>query len=188
MPDVIIKGMEMRSACGGETDCFALDESGDYPMCRITGETRGYTFPVRERRMNNCPLRPAPKGYIDGNNLFSRIAGHSYYHGDTILSAIQCAIEGKESQESIPPANVRPAPEWISVEKRLPEDEAEVLTLVKYKWAKKHYYSLDAYSQIDGGWVRNEGVTHWMPLPEPPGGGAKNAITTEEQLGGDGDA
>lgn len=61
MPDVIIKGMEMRSACSGETDCFALDEYGDYPMCRITGETGGYTFPVRERRMYNCPLRPAPE-------------------------------------------------------------------------------------------------------------------------------
>lgn len=66
---------------------------------------------------------------------------------------------------------LHPAPEWISVEERLPEDETEVLTLVKYEWAKKHYYSLDAYSHIDGGWVRNEGVTHWMPLPEPPEGG-----------------
>lgn len=61
MPDVIIKGVEMRYACSGETDCFALDEHGDYPMCRITRETRGYTFPIRERRMDNCPLSPAPE-------------------------------------------------------------------------------------------------------------------------------
>lgn len=70
---------------------------------------------------------------------------------------------------------LRPAPEWISVDERLPENETEVLTLVKYKWAKKHYYSLDAYSHIDGGWVRNEGVTHWMPLPEPAAGGETDA-------------
>jgi len=60
MPDIIIRGMEMRSACSGETDCFALDEYGDYPMCRITGETRGYTFPIQEKCMDGCPLRPAP--------------------------------------------------------------------------------------------------------------------------------
>lgn len=28
--------------------------------------------------------------------LFSKIAGHSNYHGDSILSAIQCIKEGKE--------------------------------------------------------------------------------------------
>lgn len=37
-------------------ECFALDESGDYPMCRITGECRGYNFPTRSQRMDNCPL------------------------------------------------------------------------------------------------------------------------------------
>lgn len=45
--------MDMPSCCG---DCWALDESGDYPMCRITGETRGYNFNVLDRRMTNCPL------------------------------------------------------------------------------------------------------------------------------------
>ena len=37
-------------------DCFALDESGDYPYCRISHETRGYTFNVRQNRMPSCPL------------------------------------------------------------------------------------------------------------------------------------
>lgn len=150
MADVIIKGMEMRSACGGETDCFALDERGDYPMCRITGETRGYTFPVRERRMDNCPLRPAPK--------------------------------------------------WISVEERLPEDKEIVLVY----WNNIHCYTRDNYSVMRfhkgrteeelkavkficscDQWGNNkkpycwsdphgpmslfgQDVTHWMPLPEPP--------------------
>lgn len=173
MPDVLIKGMEMRSACGGETDCFALDESGDYPMCRITGETRGYTFPIRERRMDSCPLSPAPKGYIDGNNLFNRIAGHSYYHGDAILSAIQCAIEGKESHESIPPADISPAPEWISVEERLPNNMRDVL--VTAFWHEKWQTLMGWY---DGKWhvtandqVREDlSVRAWTekPLPEEP--------------------
>ena len=40
--------------CG---DCFALDESGDYPMCRITGEIRGYDFDVDFRKMDKCPIK-----------------------------------------------------------------------------------------------------------------------------------
>lgn len=36
------------------------------------------------------------KKYIDGDLLFSKIAGHSDYHGDNILSAISCLQEGKE--------------------------------------------------------------------------------------------
>lgn len=55
MPDVIIRGMRMPVCCA---DCNMLDDRGDYPVCVITGETRGYTFPVRERRMNACPLEP----------------------------------------------------------------------------------------------------------------------------------
>lgn len=54
---VYIKGMKMPSVCD---ECWALDESGDYPMCRITGETRGYNFRVYEKRMDKCPLIELP--------------------------------------------------------------------------------------------------------------------------------
>lgn len=54
---VYIKGLKMPNACD---ECWALDESGDYPMCRITGETRGYNFRVREKRMDRCPLIELP--------------------------------------------------------------------------------------------------------------------------------
>lgn len=54
---VLIKGMEMPNVCD---ECWALDESGDYPMCRITGATRGYNFPVRKERMDRCPLIELP--------------------------------------------------------------------------------------------------------------------------------
>lgn len=50
---VLIKDLDMPSCCG---KCFALDDNGDYPTCRITGETRGYTFRVRELRMDKCPF------------------------------------------------------------------------------------------------------------------------------------
>ena len=50
---VLIKGADMPAVCD---ECWALDDSGDYPMCRITQEQRGYTFRSRERRMDKCPL------------------------------------------------------------------------------------------------------------------------------------
>lgn len=50
---VIVRGMEMPKCC---EECWALDDYGDYPMCRITEEQRGYNFRTREKRMDRCPL------------------------------------------------------------------------------------------------------------------------------------
>ncbi len=57
---VLIKGMIMPTSCD---NCWALDDYGDYPRYRITEEQRGYNFPIRQKRMDNCPLVeiPAPK-------------------------------------------------------------------------------------------------------------------------------
>lgn len=54
---ILIKSMEMPSCCD---DCWALDEYGDYPVCQITEEQRGYNFRTREKRMDKCPLVPVP--------------------------------------------------------------------------------------------------------------------------------
>ena len=56
--DKAILVIDMPSCC---YECFALDVSGDYPVCILTGEQRGYTFRTREQRMDKCPLRPAPE-------------------------------------------------------------------------------------------------------------------------------
>lgn len=50
--------IDMPSCC---YECFALEDNGDYPMCRITQEQRGYSFRAREHRMDKCPLNPAPE-------------------------------------------------------------------------------------------------------------------------------
>ena len=52
---ILIKDMDMPTNCG---NCWALDDYGDYPRCRITEEQRGYNFPIREKRMDKCPLVP----------------------------------------------------------------------------------------------------------------------------------
>ena len=64
------------------------------------------------------------------------------------------------------------ANKWVSVEERLPDIDAEVLI-----YTDEGLYDVAQYS---GGerfwtlernpvcWVTASGVTHWMPLPEPP--------------------
>lgn len=46
--------MKMPKCCD---DCPMLNDDGDYPTCRVTQTSRGYDFPTREKRMDDCPLR-----------------------------------------------------------------------------------------------------------------------------------
>lgn len=65
--------------------------------------------------------------------------------------------------------------EWISVKDRLPEIDGMVLAHIKYPQPfggcdtaiDVRYYGAVMYKP---GWVL---VTHWMPLPDPPGKDAK---------------
>ena len=50
---IAIKDIKMPRCCD---ECFALDDSGDYPYCKIKQTSTGYTFNAREKRMSNCPL------------------------------------------------------------------------------------------------------------------------------------
>lgn len=87
----------------------------DYKECifrkdllSLGGEPTDLTFNMRmekliakaiplEKELENIKTEVnTRKKYIDGNLLFSKIAGHSNYHGDSILSAISCLQEGKE--------------------------------------------------------------------------------------------
>ena len=79
--------------------------------------------------------------------------------------------------------------EWISVDERLPEEtETELdtvqgedrttviakvsdLVLIYSKHPEKPYVTVDV--TVNGTWANNWYVTHWMPLPEAPKGGAE---------------
>ena len=50
---IAIKDIKMPSCCD---KCFAFDSYGDYPLCRITNDQRGYNFNSRNERMDSCPL------------------------------------------------------------------------------------------------------------------------------------
>lgn len=45
---------------------------------------------------------------INADKLAKRIAGHSNYHGDSILAAVYCAAEGKENDAPIRPIETPP--------------------------------------------------------------------------------
>ena len=53
--------VEIPNCCG---ECFALDDNGDYPVCLVTQEQRGYTFNIRDQRMDKCPIKPLPEKII----------------------------------------------------------------------------------------------------------------------------
>jgi hypothetical protein len=55
--DKAILVIDMPSCCD---ECFALDDNGDYQLCLITQEQRGYTFRTREQKMDRCPLKTVP--------------------------------------------------------------------------------------------------------------------------------
>lgn len=92
---MLILDMPMPRACD---DCPMLDESGDYPMCRITQETRGYSFNVREKRMDRCPI----KGGIIQCNECTR-QGTLNCLGFKLLqpSSSICADGGRKDDEQI---------------------------------------------------------------------------------------
>lgn len=49
------------------------------------------------------------------HDIYRVIAGHSYYHGDSILAALTCIAEGKEANP-VRPADVAPmiCAEWVN--------------------------------------------------------------------------
>lgn len=66
----VVKGIDYPKCCA---ECHAgLDDSGDYPVCRYTGEQRGYTFNTRNRKMDKCPLGeiPTPHGRLIDADAF----------------------------------------------------------------------------------------------------------------------
>jgi hypothetical protein len=63
---------------------------------------------------------------------------------------------------------------WIPVSERLPEPETDVL-IFRYGCAEVMTYRYDRHGHLcfmdfddSGYWWERKGITHWMPLPEPP--------------------
>ena len=97
------------------------------------------------------------------------------YHGDDDLCYFQCVAK------EIINHGYRKQSEWISVEERLPSEEeyrdeyGELIPiLVCEKDTQYPYRAMYDGTEWGDGLMKIRGITHWMPLPEPPkmkGGG-----------------
>ena len=63
---------------------------------------------------------------------------------------------------------------WIPVTERLPEPETDVLAyshgcvvIMTYRYTRHGYLYFMDFDE-SGYWHEKYGVTHWMPLPDPP--------------------
>lgn len=94
--------------------------------------------------------------------------GHGLDHKDSDDIAEQLYTEGYRKQE------------WISVDERLPQESGRYLVysnsgnrlVLDYSAKHKLFNSFDSYSTEQAKGFAME-VTHWMPLPEAPKGGAE---------------
>ena len=59
---------------------------------------------------------------------------------------------------------------WVSVEDRLPEKNGDYLTYDTDDIVWPHFFRAGLGLWDDSIGYRKDNVTHWMPLPEPPGG------------------
>jgi cell wall assembly regulator SMI1 len=71
---------------------------------------------------------------------------------------------------TLQPADVAPKNVWINVDERLPENDTTVLcyngVINTYTYEEKNKWWADSCWDTTKGF----GITHWMPLPEPPKG------------------
>lgn len=91
----------------------------------------------------------------------------------------------KRKEIAAPVFDAEPVMQWISVKDRLPEKDGEYLVFTEQRdcfnalfeseigdggefgvWLNS--YHPDTLGFLDSEWQEYEGITHWMPLPEPP--------------------
>ena len=57
--------------------------------------------------------------------------------------------------------------EWINVKDRLPEHE-EIILVYTYTGIDIFQFLENQFYHYENGYVQNDVVTHWQPLPNPP--------------------
>ena len=99
---------------------------------------------------------------------------HPYHDGDCMRGGIRKALRIIEQAPV-----VAAMPRWISVEERLPEDDANVLVyaignnensciaMTSYTH-NLHGFHIEGWRSPWQYFFYEHTITHWMPLPEPP--------------------
>ena len=76
----------------------------------------------------------------------------------------------RKQSEDVTDINVGNKSEWISVKDRLPEKEEIVLCCLGLVQNVYTYKGDNIWEDSYGYYQKDEPITHWMPLPEPPKG------------------
>ena len=117
--------------------------------------------------------------YISRDDVLRKFIEGDGHDDDRFTEGYNFAVqEYREEVKKIPTADVQPVDRWISVKDRLP-DATEATVLIWIKEGKADGIEISDCCHI-GYWVKNSkefcdmdwnvvsGITHWMPLPEPP--------------------
>ena len=85
------------------------------------------------------------------HDIYRVIAGHSYYHGDRILAALTCIVEGKEVNP-VRPADVAPVVygRWIPFHSEIAGD-IQYCSSCEIGFAAKTNYCPNCGAIMDGG-------------------------------------
>jgi len=109
-------------------------------------------------------LKPCP--FCGSGNVFEQ--GDNEHRGWWCY-CYDCGAEGPIRSDHLAAWNQRaePAPRWIPVEERLPENPGWYWVWINEERAKRAHYSGGERSE----WIyncREIQPTHWMPLPDAP--------------------
>nr|DAJ84641.1 MAG TPA: zinc-ribbon containing domain protein [Caudoviricetes sp.] len=88
------------------TAVFEQFDNADADVCETDdfgGVDYGFGMKNIKELINAIPAAEA----VSLHDIYRVIAGHSYYHGDRILAALSCIVEGKEVNP-VRPADVAP--------------------------------------------------------------------------------
>nr|DAL53670.1 MAG TPA_asm: Protein of unknown function (DUF551) [Caudoviricetes sp.] len=95
-------------------------------------------------------------------------------HGGTFIGGMPAGLVRKKSSAPSTTGRADSVSEWISVKDRLPESQADVLVVAF--WHERWQTMMGWHSDMGKKWRvitphgerEPGGVTHWMPLPDPP--------------------
>lgn len=94
-------------------DAIQIFEWGEADVIEDYGDgcNFGFSRGIIKSAINAIPSAEA----VSLHDIYRVIAGHSYYHGGSILAALSCIAEGKEV-DSVRPADVAPVvhARWIT--------------------------------------------------------------------------
>ena len=123
--------------------------------------------------LRQMPSADRPKGMIHIDEVYNLIAGHSNYHGDSILSAFTCLVEGKDVKPIAPLNESADRPtvdctefmEWLKAEV-LNEENWELNAVANGEIICRKFKKLGWLDVEDGFYVDARPTGEWIPVSE----------------------